>query len=1030
MRKHFLLLFLMALLPLAGWAADISTIWTVTAPSFSYGGTQTITVKQGETAINAENYTVAYYKDNNGSVGEAVTGAITKQDFGKYWVRVSGVVAKGFEGNIDASFQITKGTITVAVKNAAYFVKNYKAADPDAVAYNTTDVVINFSATPNGETIANSVNTGTVTYTYGDNQNANFASDGTTPLTTDDKGYAIEFGGITLKDAAAANYDLKWEDRYMKIKQIVFDASSVWDGTTATGTGYKITEKSGYNVASPFAYDGNHHTTSYEIVWKYGTTADDKITLVEGTDFVLKYSNTTLTQVGDQAINAGAYTVNFGQKTKANFVANATAANNKLGNFEITKGDLTIMVMPRSKTYDGTPFTTEGAQFSVTGWVEKDLAATIPSDKLSVNSTDASALKKDADVYQVHAALADGAIYTRANLAANTQVAWNYNVNVAVPTAWTIKKMVFTLKPKDQTKVYDAVALPDLTAADALVVPVVTPDDPATEADETVTAGAVSTDEANTIKSAMKLAWGVEDEDADTPVTLSATSPIGTYNNGVVLTKLPDDSTDGNGTDKISNAQREVLKNYTIRLENAKLVISGASFKIVPLVAATQYGTPVAPAAVAYNSANAPIEINDEAVAFEYYEGTTKLDAAPTKIGTYTVKIVENPAIATGNYVGGEITYQTGTFSITKKQLTLTVANLSLHKGDTRTTLRKYAKLTNEDGVLEGEKLEYEFDFQAGTNTLAFGTAANDYKLTSDAGTYASAIKATLKSGKNNNGNYDVTFTPGTLTILSTYALTIDETDKQIDDKIADAAITCKNDNTIKYDVALELDRTLTANQWNVLVLPFELNTLNFCTKANSYAIFNVLKDANVTANTVKFGLELEKIPANTPFLVKPQKDIKFKTVTPAVAPATDPTITYLTFNECVIESKANGPVATVSGAKFIGTYKNVKDITGGEYIHYLVGGDFVAALEEDGTAHKFTLKSTRAYLDLTGTGMARPTILVEEADGSTTAIAGIAADGVAVKAEGWYTLSGVKLQSAPTEKGIYINNGKKVVIK
>ena len=29
-----------------------------------------------------------------------------------------------------------------------------------------------------------------------------------------------------------------------------------------------------------------------------------------------------------------------------------------------------------------------------------------------------------------------------------------------------------------------------------------------------------------------------------------------------------------------------------------------------------------------------------------------------------------------------------------------------------------------------------------------------------------------------------------------------------------------------------------------------------------------------------------------------------------------------------------------------------------------------------------------------------------------------------------WYTLSGVKLDGKPTEKGIYICNGKKVVIK
>ena len=31
---------------------------------------------------------------------------------------------------------------------------------------------------------------------------------------------------------------------------------------------------------------------------------------------------------------------------------------------------------------------------------------------------------------------------------------------------------------------------------------------------------------------------------------------------------------------------------------------------------------------------------------------------------------------------------------------------------------------------------------------------------------------------------------------------------------------------------------------------------------------------------------------------------------------------------------------------------------------------------------------------------------------------------------EGWYTVDGMKLDAAPTQKGVYINNGKKVVVK
>ncbi|MBR7135173.1 MAG: hypothetical protein IKC85_06470, partial [Bacteroidaceae bacterium] len=30
---------------------------------------------------------------------------------------------------------------------------------------------------------------------------------------------------------------------------------------------------------------------------------------------------------------------------------------------------------------------------------------------------------------------------------------------------------------------------------------------------------------------------------------------------------------------------------------------------------------------------------------------------------------------------------------------------------------------------------------------------------------------------------------------------------------------------------------------------------------------------------------------------------------------------------------------------------------------------------------------------------------------------------------DGWYTITGIKLQKMPTEKGIYIKNGRKVII-
>jgi hypothetical protein len=60
-------------------------------------------------------------------------------------------------------------------------------------------------------------------------------------------------------------------------------------------------------------------------------------------------------------------------------------------------------------------------------------------------------------------------------------------------------------------------------------------------------------------------------------------------------------------------------------------------------------------------------------------------------------------------------------------------------------------------------------------------------------------------------------------------------------------------------------------------------------------------------------------------------------------------------------------------------------------------------------------------------------TFIYEDLNGGTTAIRSISADEIdksKAYGEGWYNLNGVKLQGAPTEKGIYIKDGKKVVLK
>ncbi len=84
-------------------------------------------------------------------------------------------------------------------------------------------------------------------------------------------------------------------------------------------------------------------------------------------------------------------------------------------------------------------------------------------------------------------------------------------------------------------------------------------------------------------------------------------------------------------------------------------------------------------------------------------------------------------------------------------------------------------------------------------------------------------------------------------------------------------------------------------------------------------------------------------------------------------------------------------------------------------------------------SASTWTVVPFDAYVDLSAASAPEMvTFTFQELDGSFTAIKNVEADitdGATVKT-GWYTIDGKKLNAAPAQKGIYILNGKKYVVK
>ena len=71
-----------------------------------------------------------------------------------------------------------------------------------------------------------------------------------------------------------------------------------------------------------------------------------------------------------------------------------------------------------------------------------------------------------------------------------------------------------------------------------------------------------------------------------------------------------------------------------------------------------------------------------------------------------------------------------------------------------------------------------------------------------------------------------------------------------------------------------------------------------------------------------------------------------------------------------------------------------------------------------------------QAYVEHKGSNPAPSYFIVGDLGGDTTGIDATLVNSERVNSEAWYTLDGRKLQGKPTQKGVYITNGKKVIIK
>ena len=1014
MRKHFLLLFLMAILPLAGWAQGRAlTDADVSVPSGTYAGTLNATqmaafapvVTDGATPLTLDtDYTWdgLYYSDSE------CTQVVTLRDVATYYVKVEGKAP--YSGVAVASFEIQKAQLELSFKknNAAvsYIVKKFGADDPELSEAGALDVV----AVKTGDTKNGVISgLGTAGYTY-TGSNANVAYNATTGT-----GYTISFTGVSLTTAGAKNYTIVYPTVKMLIQRININLEQ--------GTPSKL---SVIMSAAPSTYLGSNQTEpTYTITWN-GTPLQ-KTTNGTNNDFKVTYTKGGVAVAANAIHDAGDY------------VATITGLNNYEGavtsadyNFTIDPADLYVGVEDVTKVYKGAAYT--DGQLGYVYYFDGLKAGDAES---IVTKTAAVAENKNVGDYTI----------TVTATSLNT----NYNVHSENGKLTITPKSGLTITANKTLKLYGK----DFDTANYTYK----------KADNTTTTDAF------TVTGAVKDTGAAIDENAYATfsaaidVTVSETNKnAGTHTGFVTLTAKDTDA----DTEGVQLAQ--VLKNYTnIQYVANDLEITPAPLRFTPKNISKTYGEAdpktwnVEAAASDFRVRGLQYEDTEAAVVSVYPKLSRE---SGDNAGEYV--LTPSDPVVGANY---EAVCETGKFIINKKVLKITAPDQTFEAGGANNsavvaqnyTIDTTTPLVNGDAANKVFKLEFAAGVTSAMYTPALATGqenaydgtnkkfvavpddeddtepADVYNEGWDNGIFVGGITIAAYTGsgsKADNYDFETNFTAGKVIVLGVNA------DRLLLDDSKNLATAIKNaaeDLTSAVRDVTFTARTLNAEKWNAMVLPFDVDMDDLITAFGEYVVVDVLK--NTTDGNAHFKINLDEIPANTPFLIMTKSaknmntvefdDVTISYVTAAAAAAAleaDPNSTVVADQ---LDADGNPYVETDGGVKFVGVY-NKKTFYNAPYIKYMSQGQFYTA-ENYTQASPLVQKPLRAYLDLSGvTNNAAPMIFIENPDGSTTAISAINSENVVdnYTKDGWYTVNGMKLNGMPIEKGVYIHNGKKVVLK
>ena len=226
--------------------------------------------------------------------------------------------------------------------------------------------------------------------------------------------------------------------------------------------------------------------------------------------------------------------------------------------------------------------------------------------------------------------------------------------------------------------------------------------------------------------------------------------------------------------------------------------------------------------------------------------------------------------------------------------------------------------------------------------------------------------------------------------------------------------------NTIeaKTGVNVTLKRSMVANEWNTICLPFDVSKEKAQTAFGEGVKIAQLDDKNSTGNTLKFvNMTDYGMQATVPYLIKPSKE--------------NTSNEYVFENVNVVADDINKKYETTEGyLVFKGIY-NMMDITK-DVVDNVDATYYAAFLGADNKIYKAKAngnktKGFRAYFAIPKSASASALRVV--IDGTATSIKNIDSEVVESNAP-VYNLQGLRVNGNNLTPGIYVKAGKKFVVK